>query len=173
MCSIDLRILGNLFTGIPGVKNLYLANIGYYTDIKTTISLSLQNKELYRLLTQKRHEDIITHYNENWDEISKHKYLTEYFMWIYRDNVNWKNISIFQKLSEDFIRDVNYIIDWICISRYQILSEDFIREFQDRIYWVFISLFQTLSDSFIIEFQNKVCWKDISRHQKLGEILIT
>ena len=61
-------------------------------------------------------ENIIKELNNDWIEISKHKYL-----------------------SEDFIRKYNNKLYWGWITMIQNLSDDFIIEFQDKISWNEIS----------------------------------
>jgi len=105
---------------------------------------------------------------EQWEEISKCKYLSEGFMREFKDKVNWNYISVYQKLSEEFIREFRNRVDWGYISIDQKLSEGFMREFKDKVIWYNISQCQKLSEEFIREFKNKVNWHFISSCQTLS-----
>ena len=117
-------------------------------------------------------EEIIELYNNNWEEISYHKYLSEEFIEKYAAKVNWKSISAYQKLSEEFVKKYSDKIFWNYISVWQKLSEEFIEEFADKVDWVKISSFQKLSEEFIEKYSDKVDWKNISYYQNLSEEFI-
>jgi len=96
---------------------------------------------------------------EQWEEISIYKYLSEEFIKEFKDKVDWGYISS-QKLSEEFIREFIDIIYWDGISFYQELSEEFIREFQNEVNWYNISYCQKLSGRFIDEFIDYIYYRN-------------
>ena len=45
--------------------------------------------KLEELKDKIKFEDILDKYNYNWNEISKHKYLSQNFIDYYKDKLNW------------------------------------------------------------------------------------
>jgi hypothetical protein len=142
-----------------------------------------------------KNEDEIT--KKEWDRISIHPFLTEEYVFLFKNKLNcslvldyhnfsedflrkliddsfcdWLSLSSSQKLSESFIRDFEDKVDWKHISYCQMLSEDFIREFKDRVNWHNISCSQALSESFIREFKNEISWEKVTDYKALSEDFI-
>ena len=84
----------------------------------------------------------------------------------------WENISKHKKLSEKFIEKFQNRVDWKYISKYQKLSEKFIAKFQDKVDWKYISKYQKLSEKFIGKFLSHIDWEYISKYQKVFKKMI-
>lgn len=85
----------------------------------------------------------------DWENLSRYKYLSEYFIREFKDKLAWDYISSCQKLSEDFIREFKGYVKWGEISYHQKLSEEFMDEFKDKLDWKYICMIQNLSEKFI------------------------
>ena len=62
------------------------------------------------------YKEIIEKYNNNWNKISTHKFLSEDFIRKFADKLNWKNISFHQKLSGSLLKEFKDKIIWEYVS---------------------------------------------------------
>ena len=62
--------------------------------------------------TLKEANEILGTAYQDWESVSKHKFLTEDFIREFADEVNWSCISANQHLSEEFIREFADKVDW-------------------------------------------------------------
>src|SRR5688572_12506764 len=74
----------------------------YYNDV-----INLDNSYVYKF---KKY--LLERYNNNWNQISAHKYLSENFMEEFSENLNWEFIVKYQKLSETLIEKYQHLINW-------------------------------------------------------------
>ena len=95
----------------------------------------------------------------NWSEINFFKFLPEYFLELYWNNINWKIRLSIQDFSDNFIRKFQKKINWTFLNRYHTLAENIIIEFQHEVNWNYICINQ--SGNFIKEFKDKVNWNNI------------
>ena len=105
----------------------------------------------------------------NWIAISKYKYLPEYFIEKYIDELDWYYISGIQKMSDNFIEKYKDKLEWDEFCHNQVLSEEFIDKYRDYVDWQEVSIYQNLSEEFISKYNVQVNWFDISKRQKLSE----
>lgn len=110
-------------------------------------------------IRQLEYLEIINKYENDWIEISYHKYLTEEFIEQNYNKVSWQIIVTDQKLSEDFIKKYTYIFNYTCwfqLSNHQTLSEEFIEQYIDKLNIYNIFEYQNLSEKFIKKYIKKI-----------------
>lgn len=101
--------------------------------------------------------------NINWNELSKHHYLSEDFMIHYQIYLSWPEILRHQKLSHEFLRNQlgKVYLHKELVSRYQTLSEAAMDEFADLLDWNLLSYFQRMSEDFMEKHAHRLNWNTI------------
>lgn len=101
--------------------------------------------------------------NINWNELSKHHYLSEDFMFRYQIYLSWPEILRYQKLSHEFLRNQlgKVYLHKELVSRYQLLSEAAMDEFAELLDWNLISYFQIMSEDFMEKHAHRLNWNTI------------
>lgn len=150
--------------------------------------LEAMDMELAKEITLENEiKDIIKHFNLDcsveefsdkasdkviWGDISRYKYLSEYFITIFKNNVYWMSISSCQILSEQFIEKFEDEVDWMNISWSQQLSEQFVEKFQHKIHWLSLCMKMQLTEEFIEKVANSVRWDAIVVYQNCSNEFI-
>jgi len=96
-----------------------------------------------------------------WRNISKHKFLSDNFIYKYREFLFWDSISRYQNLSTYIMRRCETYLDWKTVFIYQNLPLWFIESNTDKIDWkniLEIQRAQNIPDSFMKKYYYKMDW---------------
>lgn len=88
------------------------------------------------------------------DMVVSTQYISEDFLWEFRDAFNWK--YIWSELSPEFMRKAVDYIDWTSFGWNKLFTEDIMREFSDCFDWDILSHKQTMSEQFVRENWDKI-----------------
>lgn len=117
--------------------------------------------KIERIKESVKYSEIISLYQQNWYNISRHKYLPASFIDMYFFKLEAYNIQYFQQLTPYLMFKYGQNLNWQVMSKTQVIPEFLLRKYINKINWHYISQYQNLSNQFIIEFWQKL------NHEKL------